>query len=70
VRPRRLTLVVACAVAASVAPTSVQSAPNERQTSGGFVSVSGHRMYYECSGSGRPTVVLDAGSPDTSATWR
>ena len=27
-------------------------------------------MYYECSGSGTPTVVLDAGSPDTSATWR
>jgi pimeloyl-ACP methyl ester carboxylesterase len=27
-------------------------------------------MYYECEGSGRPTVVLDAGSPDTSSTWR
>ena len=37
---------------------------------GGYVNVSGHRMYYECTGSGRPTVVLDAGSPDTSTTWR
>src|SRR5690348_3287094 len=37
---------------------------------GGYVNVSGHRMYYECTGSGRPTVVLDAGSPDTSSTWR
>jgi len=36
---------------------------------GGFVNVSGHAMYYECVGSGSPTVVLDAGSPDTSATW-
>jgi pimeloyl-ACP methyl ester carboxylesterase len=36
----------------------------------GFVTVNGHRMYYECSGSGRPTVVLDAGSPDTTTTWR
>lgn len=36
----------------------------------GFVSVDGHEMYYECSGAGTPTVVLDAGSPDTSATWR
>jgi len=36
----------------------------------GFVTVNGHRMYYECTGSGRPTVVLDAGSPDTTTTWR
>lgn len=27
-------------------------------------------MYYDCSGTGSPTVVLDAGSPDTSAAWR
>jgi pimeloyl-ACP methyl ester carboxylesterase len=46
------------ALAAAVAATS------------GFVTVNGHRMYYECSGSGRPTVVLDAGSPDTTTTWR
>jgi pimeloyl-ACP methyl ester carboxylesterase len=37
---------------------------------GGYVTVAGHRMYYECMGSGSPTVVLDAGSPDTSSTWR
>jgi pimeloyl-ACP methyl ester carboxylesterase len=37
---------------------------------GGWVSVDGHRMYYECRGRGSPTVVLDAGSPDTSAVWR
>jgi pimeloyl-ACP methyl ester carboxylesterase len=27
-------------------------------------------MYYECNGAGSPTVVLDAGSPDTNTTWR
>jgi pimeloyl-ACP methyl ester carboxylesterase len=71
VRPGRLsTFIVGCAVTASVAAASVRSAPNASQTSGGFVSVAGHRMYYECSGSGSPTVVLDAGSPDTSASWR
>jgi pimeloyl-ACP methyl ester carboxylesterase len=37
---------------------------------GGSVAVRGHRMYYECTGSGTPTVVLDAGSPDTTSTWR
>lgn len=36
---------------------------------GGYVNVDGHRMYYVCSGNGSPTVVLDAGSPDTSAAW-
>jgi len=36
----------------------------------GFVTVDGHRMFYECGGTGSPTVVLDAGSPDTTATWR
>jgi pimeloyl-ACP methyl ester carboxylesterase len=33
------------------------------------VRVHGHAMYYVCRGSGSPTVVLDAGSPDTSTTW-
>jgi len=32
----------------------------------GFVTVNGHRMYYKCTASGRPTV----GSPDTATTWR
>lgn len=35
----------------------------------GFVPVSGHRMYYECMGNGSPTVVLDAGSPDSHIVW-
>src|SRR5439155_3464994 len=27
-------------------------------------------MFYECEGHGSPTVVLDAGSPDSSSAWR
>ena len=36
----------------------------------GFVQVGGHAMYYDCMGTGSPTVVLDAGSPETSAAWK
>jgi pimeloyl-ACP methyl ester carboxylesterase len=36
----------------------------------GFVQVGGHAVYYDCTGTGSPTVVLDAGSPETSAAWR
>src|SRR5581483_7325357 len=61
---------VAAAAAAVVAIGASSAAHAARPTSAGFVSVDGHRMYYECSGSGSPTVVLDAGSPDTSAAWR
>jgi pimeloyl-ACP methyl ester carboxylesterase len=61
--------VIACAVVASVATGPAQSLPDVVQATNGYVTVSGHRMYYECSGAGSPTVVLDAGSPDTSASW-
>jgi pimeloyl-ACP methyl ester carboxylesterase len=58
---------VALAVAAAVLCGAASAAPNETDS---FVTVEGHRMFYECSGVGSPTVVLDAGSPDTHATWR
>ncbi|MFL5961731.1 MAG: alpha/beta fold hydrolase [Gaiellaceae bacterium] len=62
--------VAATTAALSVATGSVQSSPDAAHATKGFVSVAGHRMYYECSGAGSPTVVLDAGSPDTSTSWR
>jgi len=58
-------LVAAAALCAVFAPAAAATSH-----SSGFVTVEGHRMFYECSGTGAPTVVLDAGSPDTSATWR
>jgi pimeloyl-ACP methyl ester carboxylesterase len=48
----------------------VDSASAATSRSIAFVTVEGRRMFYECSGAGAPTVVLDAGSPDTSVTWR
>ena len=62
---RRLCLLLAVVVVAVVA-----AAPGGRAADAGYVRVDGHRMYYECSGKGAPTVVLDAGSPDTSVVWR
>ena len=59
--------VAAVAAALALASSAADGAP---LTARGFGRVDGRRMYYECSGQGSPTVVLDAGSPDTSAAWR
>ncbi|QNI37292.1 alpha/beta hydrolase [Edaphobacter sp. 4G125] len=37
--------------------------------SGQFVQVNGRRMYINCTGSGSPTVILDAGLGNDSTTW-
>jgi pimeloyl-ACP methyl ester carboxylesterase len=58
---------VALALAAAVPCGAASAAANRTD---GFVTVEGHRMFYECRGAGSPTVVLDAGSPNTSKTWR
>jgi pimeloyl-ACP methyl ester carboxylesterase len=60
--------IVAAALTAAALSGAPASAAGNRTA--GFVTVDGHRMFYECSGTGAPTVVLDAGSPDTSTTWR
>jgi pimeloyl-ACP methyl ester carboxylesterase len=36
---------------------------------GRLVEVEGHRMHLDCRGTGSPTVLLDAGLGDSSATW-
>jgi pimeloyl-ACP methyl ester carboxylesterase len=63
---RRTTILVCSALVACAAARSEASTGK----AGDFVNVAGHRMYYRCDGSASPTVVLDAGSPDTSSTWR
>lgn len=35
----------------------------------GLIDVGGHRLYLNCTGTGSPAVVMDAGFGDTSATW-
>jgi pimeloyl-ACP methyl ester carboxylesterase len=61
-------VLAAAALSGVIGSAAPASAARSRTT--GFVTVDGHRMFYECSGTGTPTVVLDAGSPDTSTTWR
>ncbi len=34
-----------------------------------YVTVNGHALWYRCEGHGRPTIVLEAGSPDPSTVW-
>jgi len=60
--------VVSSCVALAAVATGVTFAAADR--GGGRVQVDGHRMFYECEGHGSPTVVLDAGSPDSSSAWR
>jgi pimeloyl-ACP methyl ester carboxylesterase len=38
--------------------------------SAGFVTANGHRLYYECTGSGKPTVLLEAGLGADSSSWQ
>src|SRR5512133_732893 len=37
---------------------------------GQMVDVGGHRLHIDCTGTGSPTVVIDAGLGDWSATWK
>ena len=62
--------VMSVLVAVAALSAAMASPSSAGLSTSGLVSVDGHRIYYECSGRDRPTVVLDAGSPDTSATWR
>ena len=39
------------------------------QVPGQLIDVGGHRLYVNCTGSGSPTVVLEAGLGETSAYW-
>ncbi|MEV1172441.1 hypothetical protein [Nonomuraea sp. NPDC049784] len=36
---------------------------------GRLVDVGGHRLHVHCTGSGAPTVVLEAGLAESSASW-
>ena len=41
----------------------------ENPPPGAFYSVSGHRMHLNCTGSGSPTIVLEAGAGNDATTW-
>ena len=52
-----------CGGAKAVKPQKVAGEP------GYWVRVHGHRMYYECTGSGSPTIVLEAGLGGDHRNW-
>jgi pimeloyl-ACP methyl ester carboxylesterase len=62
-RLQNLSVLVFAAFVGSVGP-----APAAAQT-GRTVDVNGHRLYYELSGSGTPTVVIDVGVGESFASW-
>src|SRR5438128_5649997 len=61
-------LVRSAAVRALLVLSGAVVAPQPAEAS--FVHVGGRAMRYECAGSGAPTVVLDAGSPGGTESWR
>jgi len=57
------------AVGGALATMSAATGRTAESASGQMVDVGGHRLYIECTGSGSPTVVLQAGLGASSASW-
>lgn len=67
-------LAVGCATTSphpAAAPPVDQPAPAAAVSTDldGSFDVGGHRLHLRCRGQGTPTLVLDAGSPDSSTSW-
>jgi pimeloyl-ACP methyl ester carboxylesterase len=57
------------AVGGVIATVNVATRSSAPASSGRMVDVGGHRLYLECTGSGSPTVVLQAGLGESSSSW-
>src|SRR3954451_16859432 len=57
------------AVGGALATVSAATPGTAQTAAGQMVDVGGHRLYIECTGSGSPTVVLQAGLGASSADW-
>jgi pimeloyl-ACP methyl ester carboxylesterase len=57
------------AVGGAFATVSVATRGTAQTAAGQMVDVGGHRLYIECTGSGSPTVVLQAGLGASSSSW-
>ena len=60
---------LAFAVGGAIATVSVAARPGPAASSGQMVDVGGRHLYLECTGSGSPTVVLQAGLGGASSSW-
>jgi pimeloyl-ACP methyl ester carboxylesterase len=57
------------AVGGAIATVSAAANSSAPAPPGRMVDVGGHRLYLECTGSGSPTVVLQAGLGESSSSW-
>ncbi len=57
------------AVGGAFATVSAATGRTTQSGSGQMIDVGGHRLYIECTGSGSPTVVLQAGLGASSSSW-
>jgi pimeloyl-ACP methyl ester carboxylesterase len=57
------------AVGGALATVSAATGPTAGPASGQMIDVGGHRLYIECTGSGSPTVLLQAGLGASSSSW-
>lgn len=61
--------IVLASLLASCSTVSTPQPPTPTPMPSGMVEVGGHELYYECSGQGTPTVILESGSGGDSSAW-
>ena len=64
-----IAVLVLIAIGGAMETLIAASQPATATGSGQLIDVGGHRLYLECSGSGSPTVVLQAGLGASSSSW-
>ena len=64
-----LFLIVLALILTGCSPLSTSQPPTPTPMPSGKVDVGGHALYYECSGQGSPTVILEAGGGADSTCW-
>ena len=60
---------VVFAIGGGIATISAATASSAPTASGRMIDVDGHRLYIECTGSGGPAVILQAGLGASSSSW-
>jgi pimeloyl-ACP methyl ester carboxylesterase len=57
------------AITGAIATISSATGATSSAQTGQMIDVGGHRLYIECSGTGTPTVILQAGLGESSSSW-
>src|SRR3954454_14683779 len=64
-----IAILLLVAVGGAIATVNAATRPTAQAGPGQLIDVGGHRLYIECTGSGSPTVVLQAGLGASSSSW-